>query len=192
MVDSEMICLNNVIQHPLSGQKFAGKYWPWILSTWNKQVLTGHVPSRHFKIPLGQFILMTPRCMPYRCLWKTSAIEKFWFELCSKIPGYFSFNATAYYILPKTTVAPENRPSQKDISSYNHEFSGARRYFHRGYTVCIAAITNTHLQNCIGMAMKKRNPYQPACQTYIIMQARRSSVRREETTETIPMGAYRF
>ena len=27
--------------------------------------------------------------------------------------------------LPETNMAPENRPSQKDISSSNHQFSGA-------------------------------------------------------------------
>ena len=44
--------------------------------------------------------------------------------------------------LPKTNIAPKNRPSQKEISSSNHPFSGANYVSFREGNIGIAGDTN--------------------------------------------------
>ena len=52
--------------------------------------------------------------------------------------------------LPETNIAPENGPSQKEISSSNHTFSGAMLVSGR-VIVCCSFIHNTHLKGTGGV-----------------------------------------
>ena len=66
------------------------------------------------------------------------------------------FKMAIFCTLPETNIAPENRPSQKGISSSNHQFSGVNSLLVSGRVTTWDVYKN--LKSIIG---KKLSNYQP-------------------------------